>query len=258
MGRIYRIDMASRTARLWCQLPGDLQPTAAKIHRDRRVFATCVSFEAETTVVALTPEGAIDERIVASADHLYDDMVFDREGGFYLSDLSGSIARPTAGVWYVAPGAHEAQPVVEGLVMTNGIALSPDEGTLWVTEFGTGRLHCLHLDGSHRVARFGGSHVAYQFTGLEGPDSACIDADGNLYVALCGQGRFLVFNRHGAPVGQFLIPGRSEGRMLMSTHPQIRPNTRELYLCSADPATGAAAIFRARALAPAHLGFAFS
>jgi sugar lactone lactonase YvrE len=77
------------------------------------------------------------------------------------------------------------------------------------------------------------------------PDSLCMDRDENLYVAMCGQGRFLVFDRCGVPIGQILIPGRDEGRMLKSTHIQIRPGTKEAYMCTADMTTGEAAVYRA-------------
>lgn len=257
MGRIYRVDMDRRSASLWCQLPDGLQPSAAKLHRDGRVFATCITPENGSLVVALSPEGEITERFAQTDGHLYDDMVFDRGGGFYLSDLSGSIARPTSGVWYVPPGSHQPTPVVTGMIMTNGIALTPDEGALWVTEYGTGLLHWIGLE-DHGVASFAGSHITYRFCGLEGPDSACIDAGGNLYVALCGQGRFMAFDRNGIPVRQYLLPGRERGRMLKSTHPQVRPGTSELYLCSADLATGGASVFVAPALESAHRGFAWT
>ena len=52
-------------------------------------------------------------------------------------------------------------------------------------------------------------------------DSVCIDSDDNLYVAMYGQGRVLVFNKRGYPIGQILMPGRDEGKMLRSTHPQF-------------------------------------
>ena len=66
-----------------------------------------------------------------------------------------------------------------------------------------------------------GATIPYYFTGHEGPDSCCIDSDDNLYVAMYGQGRVLVFNKRGYPIGQILIPGRDEGHMLRSTHPQF-------------------------------------
>ena len=60
--------------------------------------------------------------------------------------------------------------------------------------------------------------ILYYFTGHEGPDSCCIDSDDNLYVAMYGQGRVLVFNKRGYPIGQILMPGRDDGKMLRTTH----------------------------------------
>lgn len=40
------------------------------------------------------------------------------------------------------------------------------------------------------------------------------DSDGNLYVAMYGQGRVLVFNKNGIPIGQILLLGRDEGHNL--------------------------------------------
>ena len=61
------------------------------------------------------------------------------------------------------------------------------------------------------IAPFGAT-IPYYFTGHEGPDSVCIDSDDNLYVAMYGQGRVLVFNKRGYPIGQILMPGRDEGK----------------------------------------------
>jgi lactonase len=78
------------------------------------------------------------------------------------------------------------------------------------------------------------------------------DSDGNLYVAMYGQGRVLVFNRNGIPIGQVLLPGREEGHNLSSTSLAIRPGTDDLYIVTSDAAGGqGASIFHARAFAKA-------
>jgi sugar lactone lactonase YvrE len=54
------------------------------------------------------------------------------------------------------------------------------------------------------------------------------DADGNLYVAMYGQGRVMVFNKNGLPIGQVLLPGRRDGHNLRSTSmafPTLVPTT---------------------------------
>ena len=94
---------------------------------------------------------------------------------------------------------------------------------------------------------------------MEGPDSACIDADGNLYVAVCGQGRYLAFNSQGIPVRQYLIPGRELYQMDKSTHPQVRPGTDELWMCASDTrgGTGRMALYKEPALAGAYRNYQF-
>lgn len=258
-GRIYRYDLGSGETRLWKELPDSMLPSAIKFHKNGTLYVTCAYSNNGPLVAVLSPTGEIMDRLLEGTPHMIDDMVFDRDGGFFCTDLAGNLAHPTSGVFRVAAGGRTLEPIATGMAATNGIALSPDWKVLWVTEYGTGRLHRFELATDHTgLVTVGGSHIPYHFTGYEGPDSACIDADGNLYVALCGQGRFLVFNPAGIPIGQVLVPGREEGRMLKSTHPQIRPGTDELYLCSADMKTGEAALFKTRAFAPAFPGFAFS
>ena len=58
-----------------------------------------------------------------------------------------------------------------------------------------------------------------------------------------GQGRVLVFNKRGYPIGQILIPGRDEGHMLRSTHPQFIPGTNQLIICSNDIEMGGGSMF---------------
>jgi aryl-alcohol dehydrogenase-like predicted oxidoreductase len=48
-------------------------------------------------------------------------------------------------------------------------------------------------------------------------DGARVDSAGNVYVAISGQGRVIVFNRNGLPIGQIVLPDRDKGRNLKST-----------------------------------------
>jgi lactonase len=80
------------------------------------------------------------------------------------------------------------------------------------------------------------------------------DVDGNLYVAMYGQGRVLAFNRNGIPIGHVLLPDREEGHNLRSTSMAIRPGTDDLYIVTNDGKGGqGATIFHAKAFAKALL-----
>lgn len=78
------------------------------------------------------------------------------------------------------------------------------------------------------------------------------DGDGNLYVAVYGQGQVLAFNRNGIPIGQVLLPGRDEGHNLNSTSLAIGPGTDDLYIVTNDGGDGrGATIFHAKGFAKA-------
>lgn len=100
------------------------------------------------------------------------------------------------------------------------------------------------------IAPFG-TAIAYHFTG-PAPDSMRADVDGNLYVAMVGQGRILAFNRNGIPIGQVLLPGRDEEHNLQSTSVAIRPGTDDLYIVTNDRKGGqGSTIFHAKVFAKA-------
>ena len=96
-----------------------------------------------------------------------------------------------------------------------------------------------------------GTAIAYHFTG-PAPDSMRADSDGNLYVAMYGQGRVLVFNRNGIPIGQMLLPAGMKGHNLLSTNMAIKPGTNDLYIVTNDGKGGqGATIFHAKVFAKA-------
>jgi lactonase len=191
------------------------------------------------------------EAIIApEAGYMPNDLVFDAKGGFYFTDFKGTATDPRGGVYYTAPDLKTITPVLPHLAMANGIALSLDGKALWATEFGRNLLHRIELADATTIAPIG-SAIAYHFTG-PAPDSMRADADGNLYVAIYGQGRVLVLNRNGIPIGQVLLPGRQQGHNLQSISMAIRPGTNDLYAVTSDGNGGqGATIFHAKVFARA-------
>lgn len=252
------MDMQTKELSVFSDLPAHMMPSAVKIHKDGRIFTTMAGSDDGCLIAVLSPEGKLLDKLVYDKSRMIDDMVFDSSGGFYFTDLGGTMADKSAGVFYVEPELKTVHPVIpDGMIATNGIVLSPDEKNLWVTEYGTAKLHRMTLCEDRYSIAPASSYVAYQFTGLEGPDSMTVDEDGNIYVAMCGQARFLIFNQHGFPIGQILLPGRDKGEMAKSTHLAIRPNTKEAYMCAADLNTGKCAVFTAKVFAKAYRSFQF-
>jgi lactonase len=222
------------------------------IHKDGRLFVAGLgNFKDTGNLTAYKPDGSGKQVIIAGDKHfLVDDLVFDNSGGFYFTDFKGTSTEPSGGVYYVPADGKTIVPILPKLAIANGIALSPDGKTLWVTEFATGLLHRIELKDAQTIAPFGEA-VVYRFNGPS-PDSMRVDADGNLYVAMYSQGRVLVLNPSGLPIGQILIPGREHGHFLRSTSLAIKPDTNEIYLVASDGDLGqGSAIFRARGFAKA-------
>jgi len=221
------------------------------VHRDGRIFIASVGDMRQGSIRSVNPDGSGEQMIVSlNTGYLANDLVFDHKGGFYFTDSRGSSAEPKGGVFYVSPDFTSVVPVLPGLGVGNGIALSPNGKELWVTEHGKNVLHRVRLSDATTITPFG-SVIAYQFTG-PAPDGARVDSDGNVYVAISGQGRVIVFNRNGLPIGQILLPDRDSGRNLKSTSLSIRPGSDELLIvANSGTEPGGAMIFRSRAFAPA-------
>ncbi len=232
-----------------------LYPAGLAIHKDGRIFAACLGtpnseghFHAGT-VITINPDGSNRQTIVPpEAGYVLDDMVFDNEGGFYMTDFKGTSTNPAGGVYYVSPDFRTIKPMISSMCAANGVALSPDGKVLWATEFGNNRLHRADLAAPGAVARHG-ALVPYHFVG-RAPDSMRTDSDGNVYVAMFHQARIMVFSPYGIPIGQILLPGREGNHFLKSTSLAIIPGSRDLVIVARDElGDRGSMIFSARGLA---------
>ena len=229
-----------------------------KIHKDGRLFLCDLGekqgYRGDTTgrIIAMQPDGSNLEVIVPAGSYTPDDMVFDASGGFYFTDFkdytdAGNTAN--GAVYYVSPDFKTITPVLKNLASPNGIALSKNGKTLWVTETFNQQLHRLALGPDGIALSIYGHMIPYRFSGFGGPDSAMIDDDDNVYVAYFGAGKVMVFNMLGNLIGQVLIPGREAGYMLSTTTMAIVPGTDDLIIGAGDFAGRGAWLFKAKAFA---------
>ena len=247
-GRVMKLDARGRISAL-VTLDG-LQPGGMAIH-DGRIFIAAGAGAGGGAIVSIRPDGTDRRTIVPrSAGFMPNDVVFARDGSFYFTDARGTADDPIGGVYRVAAGGSTPEPVLTHVAVANGIALSPDGKTLWVGEFGAGRLHRIDLATPTTPKPFA-STIAYYFVG-PAPDSMRVDAQGHVYVAMYGQGRIMVFAPSGLPIGQILLPDRDAGHDLSLTSLAIRPGTSELSIVTSDgDGSRGATIFHARAFGTA-------
>jgi lactonase len=230
--------------------PNSLGSAGIAIHKDGRIFVSGLGNFVDTgSIFWLNPDGSGLTTIVpASAGYLPDDLVFDKNGGFYFTDFRGSSDNPVGGVHYVSPDFKTITPILSHMAIANGVCLSPDGSVLWATELSAGRLHKVELSGPTTIAPFG-TAVPYYFSGFA-PDSMRSDSDGNIYVAMYSQGRVLVFNPNGIAIGQILLPKRETGHNMRSTSIGFVPGTNDMLILTNDGKGGEGSwIFHAKGFA---------
>jgi gluconolactonase len=138
------------------------------------------------------------------------DLVFDREGGLWFSDLGKRRARDMdfGAVYYLKPGGGEVVEAAFGMLPANGIGLSPDEKTLYVAETPTARLWAYDLVAPGEVKprdTIYRGETGKPIAGLGGYqmfDSLAVEASGNVCVATLIGGCISVIAPDGALVEQ--------------------------------------------------------
>lgn len=160
------------------------------------------------------------------------DLVFDAHGGFWFSDLGKRRGREFdfGGVFYARADGSEIREVVHGMIMANGIGLSPDGGVLYVAETWTGRLWAFDVIAPGELRKrpwpslYGGRLVA----GLPGEtrfDSLAVSASGRICVAALTDCAVVEIAPDGGWVRHHHVPD-----MLVTNICFGGPNLRQAYI----------------------------
>ena len=138
------------------------------------------------------------------------DLVFDRQGGLWFSDLGKRRPRDmdVGALYYMKPGATGVVEGHFGMLPANGVGLSPDEKTVYVAETPTARLWAFDIGAPGEVrpteAIYRGER-GRPLAGLGGYqmfDSLAVEANGNICVATLVKGCISVIAPDGRLVEQ--------------------------------------------------------
>jgi len=131
------------------------------------------------------------------------DLVFDAEGGFYFSDHGKKFARhrDAGAVYYAAADGSRIVELLHPLEAPNGMGLSPDGRTLYVSETETSRLWAFDLAGPGAIRRAPGSHnggrLVCGLPGFQRFDSLAVQEDGAICIGTLNTGHITVVQPSG-------------------------------------------------------------
>jgi len=158
--------------------------------------------------------------------HQPNDLAIAADGTLYASDPDFRIANNTGQIWRIRPGsvAAEGDPTGIGEVMsiqrpperakvgiTNGIDLSPDGQTLYVSESNTREVWAYRLDGLSLTAE----RPIWKFDGPSASelDGLRVDVDGKIYVTRPGNGTVAVIMPDGNLVREIPLRGKTPSNL---------------------------------------------
>lgn len=159
--------------------------------------------------------GKVDVLYTACGGHPLkgpNDIVFDREGGFYFTDHGKRRARDVdlGGLYYAKTDGSLIVELVQPMIMPNGVGLSPDEKTVYVAETRTGHLWGFDIVSPGVIRKQpphenGGRHLAgpASYTSF---NSLAVERDGNVAVASLVLGGINVIAPDGAFVEFVAMP----------------------------------------------------
>ncbi len=123
------------------------------------------------------------------------DIVFDRQGGFYFTDLGKRRGRQIdrGSLFYARIDGSSITELIHPFDTPNGVGLSADEKQLYVAETNAARLWAFDIESPGVIKKDGPSlfwpgHLLHKFNGYERLDSLAVDSEGNVVVATLGTG----------------------------------------------------------------------
>ena len=119
------------------------------------------------------------------------DLVFDRQGGFWFTDFGRQSGRNRhlSGVYYAMADGSRVEEISFGGTGYNGVGLSPDERTVYAAETFTGRLIAFDLTAPGQVVKGGrGGRLVGVAPGRAFFDSLAVQANGAVCIASIADG----------------------------------------------------------------------
>lgn len=201
-------------------------------HGDRRVARLTSSFKDPKPEFITLADNYRGKKLNSPNDLAYDskgNLFFtDPPYGLLKNDKDSSKQIPFQGVYKVKPDGAVVL-LVDSLTRPNGIALSPDEQTLYVanSDQPVAKWYSFHIKGDSLTD----AKIFYSTKYVDGekgaPDGLRVDRNGNLFAT--GPGGIWIFNPEGKALGRIRLP-EATANCALSTDGKTLYATSDMYL----------------------------
>lgn len=160
------------------------------------------------------------------------DITQDQMGNYYFTDPGYGLAKkedqelPFSGV-YKIDNAQKTSLLIDSISHPNGIALSPDGKTLYISNSGTSTLYAYNLDEEKNIQSGG---VFFDFRNLKdqgsgGTDGLKVDSEG--YIFTTGPGGVWILSKEGKPLAKI-------NTEITTSNCSLSKDGKTLYMTSTD------------------------
>jgi gluconolactonase len=208
-GELLKVDKA-RQCTVSRPLPG--KPTGLSILSDGNMLVTSRDLNVRILNLEADEDTVIRQKYGVENLRGINDNELDKNGGVYFTEPYGSSAlNPIGRVFYLpAPiskdSKKELMVITKEIAYPNGVALSPDEKTLYVSDFAKNRIIGIPMSAPGVTDPNAFPYVFIQLIGGKGPDGITVDAHGNLYAAQYLGGQVAIIDKYGNPYGAIRLP----------------------------------------------------
>jgi sugar lactone lactonase YvrE len=172
------------------------------------------------------PERKLADAPFDPATHRFNDGRVDRHGRFWVGSINERRDANTAALYRLDPGGT-LTAVVDDIMVSNGLAWSPDGRTMYHTDTPTRTVRAYAFDGAsgtpsspRAYARFDGE--------TERPDGGAVDSAGHYWTAFYRGGRVVEIDGAGRTVRDLPVPAMCPTMCAFGG-----PDLRTLYVTSA-------------------------
>lgn len=164
-------------------MPGTYLGSQALTKSGHRLLATDLSLELfDLETASSTPLATVETGL----DNRLNDGRVDSRGRLWIGTMDNQLHRPNGGLYRVDPDGTVTK-FASDVIVSNGIAFSPDGDTLYFTDTRRHMSWAFDLDVDDGVITNRRLLADYSATG-DRPDGACVDVDGCLWAAFFAGG----------------------------------------------------------------------